>query len=60
MPFAEKIATDLHHKVLVILDYPSETFGQSVSEIASFKRAIAEDYHLYVVQPVQNSSDGSR
>jgi len=60
MPFAARTATELHQEVLLILNYPSDTFGQGVSEIASFKGAMAEDYYLYVVQPVQNSSTQAR
>jgi hypothetical protein len=58
MPFAAKIAAEQHQKVLVILSYPSDTFGEGVSEIASFKGAIVRDenYYLYVVQPIPNPS----
>lgn len=53
--FAAKIAAGLHHRVLVILNYPSDTVGQCESETASFKGAIEpyENYYLYVVEPIQ-------
>jgi hypothetical protein len=58
MPFAAKIASEHHHEVLVILSYPSDPFGQGVREIASFTGAVVadENYYLYVVRPVENSS----
>jgi hypothetical protein len=58
MPFAAKMAAEQHHKVLVILSYPSDTLGQGMSEIASFQGAAVKDhnYYLYVVEPIPDSS----
>lgn len=58
MPFAAKIAAELHHEVLVILSYPPDAFVPGAGEIASFEGAIVpdENYYLYVVQPAQELS----
>ena len=51
MAAATEMAGRLHHKVLVILSYPSEAVGNNVNEIASFQGAIVPDetYNLFVV-----------
>jgi hypothetical protein len=56
MPEAARIATDLHHNVLLILSYTPDILGKGANEVASFQGAMetGENYHLYVVQPSQS------
>jgi hypothetical protein len=51
MAAATEMAARLHHKVLVILSYPSEAVGKDVKKIASFQGAIVpdENYYLFIV-----------
>ncbi len=55
LPEAARMAAELNHDVLVVLNYPATTVGRGVSEIASFQGAIEgdENYHLYDVRPVR-------
>ena len=51
MAAATERAGRLHHKVLVILNYPAEAVGKNAIEVASFQGAIVpdENYTLFVV-----------
>jgi hypothetical protein len=52
MAAATEMAARLHHKVLVILSYPSEAAGKDLKKIASFQGAIVpdENYYLFIVE----------
>jgi hypothetical protein len=51
MAAATEMAGRLHHKVLVILSYPSDAVGKNVVKVSSFQGAIVpdENYYLFVV-----------
>ena len=51
MAAATEMDGRLHHKVLVILSYPSDLVGKNVNQIASFQGAVVpdENYTLFVV-----------
>jgi hypothetical protein len=58
MVLATRMAAERRHKVLVVLSYPADHFGQGVSEVASFTGAseIYENYYLYVVDSIPGLS----